>query len=50
MQYYNYRIDMIVYRCNMFKDICLVALKRKDWSPLITGIEIFIYLIFNVFV
>jgi hypothetical protein len=30
MQYYNYRIDRKVYRCNMFKDTCLIALKRKD--------------------
>jgi hypothetical protein len=34
MQYYNYRIDRKVYRCNMFKDPCLVALKRQDQSPL----------------
>jgi hypothetical protein len=39
MQYYGYRIDRKVYRCNMFKDTCLVALKRKDKSPHIFGLE-----------
>jgi hypothetical protein len=29
----------------MFKDTCLIALKRKDWSPRILGVEILIYLI-----
>jgi hypothetical protein len=23
----------------MFKDTCLIALKRKDWSPRIFGLE-----------
>jgi hypothetical protein len=57
MQYYNYRIDRNVYRCNMFKATCLVALKRKDWSPRILHIGIphildlgiFVYLISKVF-
>jgi hypothetical protein len=29
MQYYNYRIDRKTYRCNMFKDTCLVALGKR---------------------
>jgi hypothetical protein len=29
MQYYNYRIDRKIYRCNMFKDTCLVALGKR---------------------
>jgi hypothetical protein len=29
MQYYNYRIDRKIYRCNMFKDTCLVALGKE---------------------
>jgi hypothetical protein len=29
MQYYNYRIDGKIYRCNMFKDTCLVALGKR---------------------
>jgi hypothetical protein len=57
MQYYIYRIDRKVYRCNMFKDTCLIALKRKDRSPHILHIEfpcildlgIFVYLISKVF-
>jgi hypothetical protein len=27
----------------MFKDTCLVALKRKDWSPCIIDLEILVY-------
>jgi hypothetical protein len=30
MQYYNYRIDRKTYRCNMFKDTCLVAMGKRD--------------------
>jgi hypothetical protein len=40
MQYYNYRIDKKVYRCNIFKDTCFVAHKRIDQSPHIIGLEI----------
>jgi hypothetical protein len=29
MQYYNYRIDRKLYRCNMFTDTCLVALGKR---------------------
>jgi hypothetical protein len=29
MQYYNYRIDRKIYRCNLFKDTCLVALGKR---------------------
>jgi hypothetical protein len=29
MQYYNYKIDRKIYRCNMFKDTCLVALGKR---------------------
>jgi hypothetical protein len=29
MQYYNYRIDRKIYRCNMFKETCLVALGKR---------------------
>jgi hypothetical protein len=29
MQYYNYRIDRKIYRCNMFKDTFLVALGKR---------------------
>jgi hypothetical protein len=45
MQNYNYRIDRKTYRCNMFKDICLIALKRKDQSPRMFELEILVYLI-----
>jgi hypothetical protein len=45
MQYYNYRIYRKVYGCNMFKDISLIALKRKDWSPHILALKILVYLI-----
>jgi hypothetical protein len=40
MQYYNYIIDRNVYRCNVFKDTCLVAHKRIDWSPCMYCLEI----------
>jgi hypothetical protein len=46
MQYYNYKIDMKVYGCNMFKDTCLIALKRKDQNHHIIDLEILVYLIF----
>jgi hypothetical protein len=45
MQNYNYRIDMKVYRCNMFKETCLIALKRKDWSHRLIDLEILVCLI-----
>jgi hypothetical protein len=58
MQYYNYKIDRKVYRCNIFKDTCLVALKRKDQSPHILylenlhilALEVFIRLILEVLI
>jgi hypothetical protein len=33
----------------MFKDTCLIALKRKDWSPRIFDLEILIDLLLKVF-
>jgi hypothetical protein len=42
MQYYSYRIDRKVYRCNMLKDTYLIALKRKDWGPHIIDLEILV--------
>jgi hypothetical protein len=33
MQYYNYIIDRKIYRCNMFKDTCLVALGKRVVNP-----------------
>jgi hypothetical protein len=45
MQYYNYRIDRKIYRCNMFKDTCLIAHKRIDHGPRMFELEILIYLI-----
>jgi hypothetical protein len=36
--------------CNMFKDTCLIALKRKDQSPGILHLEILIDLLLKVFV
>jgi hypothetical protein len=39
MQYYNYRVDRKVYRCNMFKDTCLIAHKIIDQSPHILDLE-----------
>jgi hypothetical protein len=48
MQYYNYRIDRKIYRYNMFKDTCLVALGKivvnlqilDPGSPRRLGLEI----------
>jgi hypothetical protein len=48
MQYYNYRIDRKIYRCNMFKDTCPVALGKRvvnlqildTGSPRRLGLEI----------
>jgi hypothetical protein len=48
MQYYNYKIDRKIYRCNMFKDTCLVALGKRvvnlqildPGSPRRLGLEI----------
>jgi hypothetical protein len=34
----------------MFKDTCLIALKRKDRSPRILDLEILVYLLLEVFV
>jgi hypothetical protein len=34
----------------MFKDTCLIALKRKDWSPHIFDLEILIDLLLKVFI
>jgi hypothetical protein len=34
----------------MFKDTCLIALKRKDWSPRILVLEILVYLLLEVFI
>jgi hypothetical protein len=34
----------------MFKDTCLIALKRKDWSPCILHLEILVDLLLKVFV
>jgi hypothetical protein len=33
----------------MFKDTCLISLKRKDWSPHILALEILVYFIVEVF-
>jgi hypothetical protein len=44
MQYYNYKIDMKLYMCNMFKDTYLIALK-KDHCPRILDLENLIYFI-----
>jgi hypothetical protein len=38
------------YRCNMFKVTCLIALKRKDWSPRILHLEIPVDMLLKVFV
>jgi hypothetical protein len=34
----------------MFKDTCLIALKRKDQSPHIPDLEVFIHIILEVLV
>jgi hypothetical protein len=34
----------------MFKDTCLIALKRKDWSPHILHLEILVDLLLKVFI
>jgi hypothetical protein len=34
----------------MFKDTCLIALKRKDQSPHIIDLEILVYLTLEIFV
>jgi hypothetical protein len=51
MQYYSYRIDRKVYRCNMFKETCLIVLKKKrsessdipSWNPRMLHLEVFIW-------
>jgi hypothetical protein len=34
----------------MFKETCLIALKRKDWSPHILHLEILVDMLLKVFV
>jgi hypothetical protein len=36
--------------CNMFKDTCLTALKRKDQGPRIPHLEILVDLVLKVFI
>jgi hypothetical protein len=36
--------------CNMFKETCLIALKRKDQSPRTLHLEILVDLLLKVFV
>jgi hypothetical protein len=50
MQFQFHRIDKESSRYNIVKDTCLIALKRKDRSPCILYLEIFIDLLLKVFV
>jgi hypothetical protein len=50
MQFYFYRIDREYIGAKMFKDTCLIALKRKDRSPHILYLEILADLLLKVFV
>jgi hypothetical protein len=50
MQYYSYRIERKVYMCNIFKDTCLIALKKKIRVLIYLDLEILVYLVFKVFV
>jgi hypothetical protein len=44
------QIDRECSRYNMVKDTCLIALKRKYWSPRILHLEILVDLLLKVFV